>query len=250
MASKPAGFCCTQGFKHSGEATGSFVEINGIECYVTGDESKASEYTHIMFTDVIGHRFINAQLLCDEYAKTTGAYVIAPDLFKGDPVPLNKPEGYDLIRDWFPQHVPEITQPIVDKITSGVKEKYSPKYTVATGFCFGAKYAVRCLGAGLVQAAAVFHPSFVEIDEVKAIKGPLFIAAAETDTIFTVELRHETEKVLAEVGAKYRITLMHGVEHGFAVRGDISVPWIKYAKEKAFADAVDWFDVSKKIEYN
>lgn len=40
----------------------------------------------------------------------------------------------------------------------------------------------------------------------------------------------------------YQMTLYSGVEHGFAVRGDISKPDIKFAKEAAFLQAVQWFD--------
>jgi hypothetical protein len=41
-----------------------------------------------------------------------------------------------------------------------------------------AKYAVRSLQPGLFDVAYVAHPSFVEADELKAIQGPLSIAAA------------------------------------------------------------------------
>jgi dienelactone hydrolase len=40
----------------------------------------------------------------------------------------------------------------------------------------------------------------------------------------------------------YQITLYSGVEHGFAVRADISKKEVKYAKEAAFIQAVAWFD--------
>lgn len=249
MASNPPGNCCARGFKHTGEATGKYIHINGVEAYVTGDESLAGKKLHLLLTDVIGHRFINVQLIADEYA-ATGYYVVVPDLFSGEPNTLNPPPGFDLLRDWFPRHTPELTQPIVDKVVAGIKEKWNPDYTVATGFCFGAKYAIRLLGTGFIKTASIFHPSFVSIDEVKAIKGPLYIGASEVDTIFTVELRHQTEAALQEIGAKYRITLNHGVAHGFSVRGDISKPWIKYAKERVFADAVEWFKVSYDIEYS
>lgn len=42
--------------------------------------------------------------------------------------------------------------------------------------------------------------------------------------------------------ATYQINLFSGVEHGFAVRGDISKKHIKFAKEQAFFQAVAWFD--------
>lgn len=82
----------------------------------------------------------------------------------------------------------------------------------------------------------------VEEEELKAINGPLSIAAAATDAIFTRELRHKSETILEESGHPYQITLYGGVEHGFSIRGDVTKPHIKLAKEQAFLQAVAWFD--------
>lgn len=187
-------------------------------------------------------------MIADAFAQD-GYFVALPDIFSKDAVSLNPPAGFDLFNDWFPKHTPEITGPIIDKIVESIKAKWSPKWVVATGYCFGAKYAIRLLGSGFVNVAAVFHPSFVTLDEVKAIKGPLYIGAAETDTIFPADLRRQTEDALLEIKAKYRLTLNHGVEHGFSVRGDISDPWIKYAKERVFYDAIDWFKISYEVAH-
>lgn len=86
------------------------------------------------------------------------------------------------------------------------------------------------------------HPSFVEEEELASITGPLSIAAAETDTIFTTEYRHKSEGILKETGQPYQINLYSGVEHGFSVRGDVNNRVIKFAKEQAFLQAVQWFD--------
>jgi dienelactone hydrolase len=86
------------------------------------------------------------------------------------------------------------------------------------------------------------HPSFVDESELRAIAGPLSIAAAETDTIFPAEKRHQSEVILAEGKNPYQIYLYGGVEHGFSVRCDTSVKHRKFAKEKAFLQAVAWFD--------
>jgi dienelactone hydrolase len=86
------------------------------------------------------------------------------------------------------------------------------------------------------------HPSFVEEEELAAITGPLSIAAAETDSIFTAEKRHKSEVILKETGHPYQINLYSGVVHGFSVRCDTSKPIEKFAKEQAFYQAVAWFD--------
>ncbi|KAF5102059.1 hypothetical protein D0Z00_000519 [Geotrichum galactomycetum] len=217
-----------------------------VESYVTGDEANAKDKVLYFFTDVIGHKFINAQLIADQYAET-GYYVIAPDLFNADPILLNPPEGFDFAQ-WLPHHGIDVTQPIIDKIAEGVKTKFGkPKFAAAVGFCFGAKYAIRLLSTDTIQSASVFHPSLVEISEVEAIKGSLLISAPDDDYIYTTELRHETEKTLKELGKKgikYRQVLYNGIGHGFAIRGDISLPLTKYAKERAFNDTVEWFQLT------
>ena len=104
------------------------------------------------------------------------------------------------------------------------------------------------------------HPSFVEADELAAITSPLSIAAAgkyfsvivlvwatndgrsEIDSIFPASKRHESEQILAKSNQPYQINLWSGVEHGFAVRADITKQVNRFAKEAAFTQAVVWFN--------
>lgn len=84
--------------------------------------------------------------------------------------------------------------------------------------------------------------SFVTEEELRDIKGPLSISAAETDEIFTTELRHKSEHILKETKQPWQINLFSGVVHGFAVRCDVTIKLQKFAKEQAFLQAVAWFD--------
>ena len=111
----------------------------------------------------------------------------------------------------------------------------------AVGYCFGAKYVVRHYKDG-IDVGYLAHPSFVERDELAAITGPVSIAAAETDSIFPTEKRHESEEILKNTKLPFQINLYSGVEHGFAVRGDVTNKAQKFAKEAAFYQAVSWFD--------
>lgn len=244
MASLPPQDCCTRGFKHEGTASGQVVELDGIQVYVTGNEANASDRLLIFNTDIFGPLYINSQLIADHFA-AKGYYVVIPDLFFKDPIPVDRPADFD-IASWRARHSPAITGPIIERFATFITEKYKPKFVATTGYCYGAKYSIRLLGSGVANSAAIFHPSQIDIDEIKAIKGPLYIGAAEVDPVFNSAGRHATEDALLEMKAKYRLTLNHGVSHGFAVRGDISQPWVKYAKERAFYDAVDWFDISYK----
>ncbi|KAJ5990873.1 hypothetical protein N7522_011080 [Penicillium canescens] len=243
MTSNPPASCCTVGVKHEGEAKGGFQQIGDVEVYISHPADRSTQRAILLLTDVIGHRFINAQLIADQLA-ANGYFVVMPDLFHGDPVLLNRPAGFDLMA-WLkgpPGHLPNRVEPVIQAVLKEMKSNLGCKRVGAIGYCFGAKYAVRLLQPGLCDVAYIAHPSFVEAEELQAIKGPLSIAAAETDSIFPTSKRHESEEILLKTGQPYQINLFSGVEHGFAVRGDITKPTIRFAKEAAFMQATAWFN--------
>lgn len=70
----------------------------------------------------------------------------------------------------------------------------------------------------------------------------MIISAAQIDNLFTVELRHKTEEILSKKeDVRWQIDLFSQVSHGFTVKGDISIPQVKYAKEKALSDQLVFF---------
>ena len=172
-----------------------------------------------------------------------------PDLFERDPIPLNRPEGFDIMQ-WLSKggpegkgHGPGQVDPIVTAVIAELRNNLGVKKLGSVGYCFGAKYVARYLAKGKgIDVGAMAHPSFVEADEIKAMTGPLSIAAAETDQIFPAEKRRETEDLLKEMSIPYQISLYSGVVHGFAVRADMSDKTAKFAKEAAFLQHVQWFD--------
>ena len=103
------------------------------------------------------------------------------------------------------------------------------------------QYLVRHYKDG-ISVGFTAHPSFVTEEELAAITGPLSIAAAETDNIFPVEQRHKSEEILRTTNVPWQINLFSGVEHGFAVRGDLNNPEVKFAQNGAFNQALAWFD--------
>lgn len=150
----------------------------------------------IILTDVIGHRFINVQLIADQFA-ANGYFVVIPDLFHGDPAPLNRPPDFDFTK-WRQGHGLENITPIVEVVLKEIKRAGAKKIG-GVGYCFGAKYVVRHLKPGDLDVGFVAHPSFVEADEVKAMQGPLSIAAAGICMIHTLNVCFET-KLANEVG--------------------------------------------------
>ncbi len=238
MASKPPGKCCLEGHFKTGNPIGSDVKLYGIPSYTVGDESLKSEKIVIIFPDIYGYDFINVRLIADQFAKA-GYYTIIPDILEGDSAVFGKTN----LQEWLAKHSPEKVRKISDVVIDGIIGEHQPKFIGTVGYCFGAKFVIQYLGTDKIQAGAVAHPSFVTIDEVAAVKNPLLINAAETDHIFTPELRVQTEAKLKEIGARYFLTLGSGISHGFAVRGDDNDPVVKFAKDKALADQITWFNV-------
>lgn len=148
-----------------------------VETYVAYPEDKSTEKAILILSDVLGHKFINAQLIADQFA-ANGYFVAMPDLFEGDPCPLNPPQGFDWKKWLFNGHTQKEIDPIVDKVINELKSSLGVKKLGAVGYCLGAKYVVRFLNSGQIDAGFVAHPSFVEEAELKAIERPLSIAAA------------------------------------------------------------------------
>ncbi|KAH7011453.1 dienelactone hydrolase [Ilyonectria destructans] len=247
MASNPPGQCCATGFLHEGTPTGKLITIeNGIQAYLASPSaSKAHDGVGLLYVPDILGIWQNSMLIADAYAKE-GYTCLVLDLFNGDPAALNMLENFDIM-SWLAggssgdnPHTKEFIDPI---IVSGIKYLRDSGVTRigAAGYCFGAKYVIRHYKDG-IECGFVAHPSFVESEELAAITGPLSIAAAETDTIFPMEKRHESEKILIGTKQDYQINLFSGVEHGFSVRGDPNVKVERFAKEQAFHQAVSWFD--------
>ncbi|KAF2028706.1 alpha/beta-hydrolase [Setomelanomma holmii] len=231
MASGPMQQCCVSGVLHEGTPMGEITNIT--------DKMK---HAIVLLTDVYGHTFRNSQLLADHFA-LNGYLTIIPDMFNGNEVPFPVPAGWSL-KEYMNTTMPRVKE--VDPIVSGTVEWLRREKGVervgAAGYCFGGKYVVRWLKEGGVDAGFIAHPSFVDKEEIEGIQGPFSIAAAATDAIYTVPLRHDTEAILTKHNVPWQSFVYGGTEHGFAVRGNMMEGKARFAKEQAFKQAVGWFD--------
>lgn len=145
-----------------------------MEAYFAHPEKK-SPTAIILLPDVIGHQLINTQLLADQFA-ANGYLTVVPDLFFGNPVPLNPPAGFDIFQ-WLRDFPPERVDTVVQSTIEYLKRSEGITTIAAAGYCFGGKYVVRFLGKG-VSVGYAAHPSMVDEAEFAGIKGPLSISAA------------------------------------------------------------------------
>jgi dienelactone hydrolase len=92
--------------------------------------------------------------MVDQFA-ANGYYTLMPDLFNGDPIPLNRPEGFDFMT-WLTKgssgnnpHTVKEVDPIVQKSIDYLKQQGFKKIG-SVGYCFvsfaplGSKLEVNC----------------------------------------------------------------------------------------------------------
>ncbi|KAF3041199.1 hypothetical protein E8E11_005088 [Didymella keratinophila] len=248
MASHPAQKCCAIGVKHEGTPKGEIKTFGDIRAYEIYPEDRSTQNAVLIMTDVLGFEFTNVQLIADQFA-ANGYYTIIPDVFRGNEIPFPMPSDFDF-PSWKETKMPREADvdPIYAAIIKHLRGELGVKRLGGVGYCFGGKYVCRWLKPGGLEAAFTAHPSFVTVEELKGIQGPLSIAAAETDQIFPAEKRRETEDILKEMSVPYQMSLYSDAEHGFGVKGDMANARGRFAKEQAFLQAVFWFDEFIKKE--
>ncbi|KAM0752958.1 alpha/beta-hydrolase [Meredithblackwellia eburnea MCA 4105] len=237
--------CCISGVLHEGTPTGQVKEINGTRAYVALPTSDYDKTKAVLFLpDIFGLELVNAQLVADSFA-ANGFATYIPDYLNGDPVGPNQMGDKSFsLPEWFKTHGPTDTRPPLDLVIEGLKKEGVTDFG-ATGYCFGARYVVDLAYDNVIKAGVVAHPSLLVIpDDLQKIKDtvkiPILWNIAEKDYNFSPKVADEADKILGESPLYKRIDYPE-TEHGFAVRGDLSIPAVKEGKELAFKNTVDWF---------
>ncbi|KAH9885921.1 hypothetical protein F4778DRAFT_774182 [Xylariomycetidae sp. FL2044] len=246
---KPSGACCLQGSIHSGEPRGTFTTVADVETYVSRPaEGKENGNILLYFPDVWG-MFPNGLLIMDGFAEA-GYLVLGLDYFRGDPVWKHRKDRNDKSNPdfdyeaWKQKH----TAYANDKVpvwVKEVKEQYGkPGITNSAAYrpcryCFGAPYvcdelAGETCAAGGKQSGNEYpltpqtwfaHPAFLKDHHFRNIKQPLYLSCAEIDHTFPAESRNKAIDILQEDHKRYNLQLFSGVEHGFALRGNMDEPY-------------------------
>ncbi|KAF5787768.1 putative dienelactone hydrolase, alpha/Beta hydrolase [Helianthus annuus] len=100
--------------------------------------------------------------LADKVA-AAGYYVLVPDFLFGD---YWTPETQ--LDDWTKKHAPEQTVEFAKPVVQALKEKGISKLGSA-GFCWGAKAVADLAKEAEIQVAALLHPNFVTLDDIKGM---------------------------------------------------------------------------------
>uniref|UniRef100_A0A8H7TQ34 Zn(2)-C6 fungal-type domain-containing protein n=1 Tax=Bionectria ochroleuca TaxID=29856 RepID=A0A8H7TQ34_BIOOC len=203
---------------HTGEPIGEEIKFGNTTFYITGKQSNTAV---LYLTDVFGIQLAENKLHV-----------------RGKPAPVDLIDPGFNMTGFLYQNRPEVIDPILKSSVEFIRERFSVNNIVATGYCFGGRYAFRLLSEGRhVKAAFAAHPSLLEDGEISNITGPVSVAAAETDDAMPVERRHEIEEQLLKTEQTYSMSLYSGTMHGFGVRANVSDPDQRFAKEAAFFQA-------------
>ena len=93
------------------------------------------------------------------------------------------------------------------------------------------------------DVGAFAHPAFLKEHHFENLQRPLFLSCAETDFTFETDARNKAIAILREAKKPYHLQLFSGVEHGFALRCDLSKPYERWAKEQSVKGIADYFDL-------
>ncbi|KAJ9127654.1 hypothetical protein QFC24_001064 [Naganishia onofrii] len=154
---------------------------------------------------------------------------------------------FDLM-GWLAKHGEEAVHSVLDPVMDGLKEEGVTKFA-AVGYCFGGKYTVRLAIQKRISIGMIAHPSLLQVPEdLEALKKvtseiPMLFITCETDFQYGPEKQKVGDDILANgttEGEGYKRIYYDGCDHGFAVRGDKSNPKVKFGKEDAFKQTVEW----------
>ncbi|KAL7597945.1 hypothetical protein Lser_V15G23450 [Lactuca serriola] len=218
----------------SGGESNNVLQIASLNSYVSGNAD--SKVALLFISNIHGYGVPKFRKLADKVA-SAGYYVVAPDFFHGDPITPETP-----ISDWLKNHGPvEAVEP-AKLVIKALKEMGITKIGAA-GFCWGGKVAVELAKEDDIQVAALLHPSFVTLDDIKGVKVPTAILGAEIDNKSPPELVKEFELALqAKLEVDHFVKIYGGVSHGWTVRyKDEDAEEVRSAEE-AHEDLVGWFN--------
>lgn len=240
---------CLETIRHEGTPAGTIETIEGgHRVYIAKPKQKQHDDAALLvLPDVFGMDHSNSKLIADGFAEN-GLLTYMPDIFNGDPVPPDYPNSPNFsIDEWRPNHGPQQTRPALDATLQLLKKQGVGKI-FAVGYCFGARYVFDVAFEGTLRAAAVAHPSLLKVPEdferLASLepKVPFLFNTCERDRQFPVESQAKADEILGPLGDKlYKRNYYPDIDHGFAIRGDLSKSHIKAAKEAAFNQTVEWF---------
>ncbi|KAG9457426.1 hypothetical protein H6P81_001934 [Aristolochia fimbriata] len=215
--------------------SGTVEVIAELNAYVSG--SCYSKPAVFLVSDIYGYEAPNLRKLADKIA-AAGFCAVVPDFFHGDPF---DPAKHINREEWMKSHQPDKGYEDAKRIIAEIKRK-GVSAIGGLGICWGGKVVVESVKRNEFEAAVMFHPSAVTVDDIKEVKCPISILAAEHDQGTPPELVKQYKVALSkkpEIDSFVKI--FPGVEHGWTVRYNVTDEEAVKRAQEAHAYMLDWF---------
>ncbi|GLT71448.1 hypothetical protein SLA2020_434640 [Shorea laevis] len=203
---------------NSSYGVGSVKEIGGLKAYVSGHSH--SKRAILLVSDVYGYEAPHLRKIADKVARY-GFYAVVPDFFYGDPYVANTSRT---VQDWLKTH--------------GTNNRHNA--VGAQGFAGRGNVVTKIAKTDLIKAAVLLHPSWVTVDDIKAVKVPIAILAAELDNGTPPKLLKQFKSILSQNKVKNLIKIYPKVKHGWTVRYNDSDATAVKAANEAHKDMLHW----------
>jgi len=261
---------CTKGFQLDGTPAGTILPDGSY--FAAAPSASPSKAAIVILTDIFGLKLVNPKIFADEFAKKLDLDVYVPNFFNGNP-PFDEKELVPYVTDvpgqkWslgqkvgvfgllathafkFYQCRQSVTAPRIKNFVKKIKEEKGYTKFGAVGYCYGGASCVALATAGLISSVVIAHPAPFSIGEVDKIKIPASWICAEEDNTFPPKNRKAAEESFAKRTTKveYEFKDYKGTVHGFAARPALQIPEVKAAFEESFAQTLNWFDKTLKVE--
>jgi len=230
--------CCEPAPPQAGVdvCVGGLETLQHLTAYVTG--SPHAKTAVIFASDILGFETPNLRKLADKVA-AAGYFVVVPDYFYGEPF---IPESGEVVKDWLKRHGAEKGFEDSTKIIEVLKSR-GISTIAAAGFCWGAKVVVELSKGEDLKAGILLHPSLVTVDDIKGVKAPLAILAAENDKVTPPELVEQFRAILsAKPEVDSFVKIYPGVAHGWTVRYSENDEVAVKNAEEAHAKMLEWLN--------
>lgn len=272
---------CASGVLHEGTPAGREETVHGLKTYVTDPPSgAAARGIVVIIPDLFGWTLNNSRVLADRYAERGGYTVYLPDFMDGyvlDPNLLSTLDTFTNAKTPFLHKIfpglrtmtvlpiamyncrAAVCKPRIFNFFSSLRSSTSLPVGAA-GFCWGGKYvALLCQdteksasGKTLVDCGFTAHPSQLALPaDIEAVRLPLCVSNGTLD----FQLKPEGNEMIREIfarkeaelnaggkrGKMFKINVVEGARHGFAVRGNPGDEDEKTRGQMAEDQAVDFF---------
>lgn len=220
---------------------GEETTLGGVPAFVVrGSEGARASVALVILTDIFGYQAGQARANAARMAAAGGGKldVLIPDICAGDACAHDF--NFAGLPAWFSKHGDDETMPLVRAALRGAREAGYAK-VVTVGYCWGARASLLAGRSENVDGFAIAHPSRCAVPDFAGVAKPALFILAETDNAFSQADADAAVAGLRASGVRVVVNGPHaGTVHGFAARGDETVPAVAAARQSGIAAAVDF----------